>query len=278
MGIGAGSCSGIAAMDKLEEGYLERFSGIARVYGEQQLLALSQAHFAVAGIGGVGSWAAEALARSGVGNITLIDPDKISLSNVNRQIHALSSTVDEIKTEVMAQRIKEINPQCKVTCISDWLNEDTARNYLGGHLDGLIDATDSVKQKSALLYFCKRNKLLVIATGGAGGLIDPLKITTADVSRTHNDPLIAKVRSTLRSQYGFTRNPARRFGIECVYSSEQPRFPAVDGSITMQKPGVKGLSLDCYSGYGAAPVVTSVFGMIAVSRLFDRYLKKPQSS
>lgn len=263
-----------ATYDELAEDYLERFAGIARVYGEQQLLALSRSHFAVAGIGGVGSWAVEALARSGVGQITLIDPDRISLSNVNRQIHALGCTVGNFKTETMAARVEEINPHCKVNRIDDWLNEESAARYLANGLDGLIDATDSVKQKAALLYYCKRNKLPVIATGGAGGLIDPLKITVADVSRTHNDPLIAKVRSTLRSQYGLTRNPARRFGIECVYSTEQARFPTAAGTITLQKPGVKGLSLDCYTGYGATSVVTSVFGFTAAARLIDRYLGK----
>ncbi len=233
-------------------------------------------HICVIGIGGVGSWAAEALARSGVGQITLIDHDDIALSNINRQIHTLDTTLEQSKVLTMQDRIRQINPHCQCHAIDDLLTENNLSQYILPAYDYVIDAIDSVKHKSALIYYCKRNKIPLITMGGAGGLVDPTAIEITDLSKTYNDPLAAKVRSQLRYHYNFSRNPKRRFGIECVFSTEQPLYPQADGSVGQAKPGVKGVSLDCNFGYGSSACVTSVFGFAAAARAIEKSLLKKQ--
>ena len=168
--------------------YDERFAGIARLYGTQPAEIIRAAHICVIGIGGVGSWSAEALARSGIGKITLIDHDDIAASNTNRQIHTLSDTLAQSKVEVMATRIRQINPECQVNAIDDFVTETTLQKYLQQDYQCVIDAIDSIKFKAAMIYYCRRNKIPIITTGGAGGLTDPTKIEIADLSRTWNDP------------------------------------------------------------------------------------------
>jgi tRNA A37 threonylcarbamoyladenosine dehydratase len=257
--------------------YSERFGGIERLYGQSRASQMQTLHIAVVGIGGVGSWAAEALARSGIGHITLIDHDDIALSNINRQIHTLDSTLDQAKVETMRQRILEINPHCQCRAIDDLLTENNLEKYFPQakqDYDFVIDAIDSVKHKTALIYYCKRNKIPVITTGGAGGLIDPTAVVITDLSKTYNDPLAARVRSQLRYQYQFSRNPKRRFGIECVFSTEQQVFPRADGTVGQEKPGVKGVNLDCNFGYGSSCCVTAVFGFSAAARAIEKSLDK----
>ena len=254
--------------------YQERFDGIRRLYGDVGAASIRASHICVIGIGGVGSWAVEALARSGVGAITLIDHDDIAASNSNRQLHTLSSTLGQQKTAVMAARIQQINPDCQVHAIDDRINQDNQAEYLHSGLDYVIDAIDQVRAKAALVYYCKRNKIPVITTGGAGGMIDPTRIRITDLSRTEHDPLAAKLRQTLRRDYGYSRNPQRRFGIDCVYSDEQPRFPASDGGVCRGKPAASGVKLDCASGYGSASFVTAGFGFAAVSRVLQKIVEK----
>lgn len=258
----------------MSQDYNQRFGGIRRLYGDKGAEVIKSLHVCVVGIGGVGSWAAEALARTGVNHITLIDHDDICETNINRQIHALSETVSASKVEVMAERILSINPDCNVNAIDDFITETTVSKYLQNEFDYVIDAIDSIRFKAAMIYFCKRNKIPVITTGGAGGLTDPTQISVKDLSKTINDPLAAKVRSTLRREFGFTKNTKRSFGIECVFSSQQQVYPKPDGSVSQDKPGVKGVSLDCSMGFGASSAVTSVFGFVAVSRLIEKTLKK----
>lgn len=254
--------------------YNNRFGGIARLYGQRGFDIIRHAHFCVIGIGGVGSWAAESLARSGVGEITLIDHDDIAESNINRQIHSLSATINQSKVEAMAQRIQQINPQCKVNVIDDFITETNCAKHLEHNYDYVIDAIDSIKFKCAIIYYCKRNKIPVITTGGAGGLTDPTKIEVTDLAKTWNDPLAAKVRSQLRYQYGYTKNAKRNFGIKCVYSTEQQRYPNNDGSVDYAKPGVKGVHLDCAMGFGSATQVTASFGFVAAAKAIEALLKK----
>ncbi len=254
--------------------YESRFGGIARLYGQSAFNTIQNSHFCIIGIGGVGSWAAESLARTGVGEITLIDHDDIATSNVNRQIHSLSTTINQSKVEAMAQRILLINPDCKVNIIDDFISEANCQKYLQQNYDYVIDAIDSIKFKCAIIYYCKRNKIPVITTGGAGGLTDPTKIDVTDLAKTWNDPLAAKVRSQLRYQYGYTKNPKRSFGIKCVYSTQQQQYPKDDGSVDYAKPGVKGVHLDCALGFGSATQVTATFGFVAVARAIDDLLKK----
>lgn len=252
----------------------QRFGGIARLYGEAQLTTLKQSHVCVIGIGGVGSWSAEALARSGVGQITLIDLDDICTTNTNRQIHALTSTVGEAKVDVMGQRIQTISPECQVNAIEDFVTQETVSAYLSDSIDVVIDATDSVKAKAAIIAHCKRNKIKVITVGGAGGQIDPRLITSGDLAKTIQDPLSAKVRSELRRFHNFSKNTKRRFGVECIYSTEQLRYPQPDGSVAMNKSiGDGSTRLDCSSGFGACTMVTATFGMVASARAIDKLLK-----
>ncbi|MBI6718705.1 tRNA cyclic N6-threonylcarbamoyladenosine(37) synthase TcdA [Pseudomonas syringae] len=248
-----------------------RFAGIARLYGVEGLARLRAAHVAVVGIGGVGSWAAEAMARSGVGEISLFDMDDVCVSNSNRQLHALDSTVGRPKVEVMAERIRAINPDCIVHAVADFVTRDTMAECITPDMDFVIDCIDSVNAKAALISWCKRRKIQMVTTGGAGGQIDPTLIQTADLNRTFNDPLASKVRSTLRRDYGFSRTPNRHYSVPCVFSTEQLRYPKPDGSICLEKKFVgEGVKLDCAGGFGAVMMVTATFGMVAATRAVDK--------
>jgi len=252
----------------------DTFAGIERLYGKEAYALIKNMHVCVVGIGGVGSWVVEALARSAIGEITLIDFDTVELSNINRQIQALSTTVDKKKCSAMQERVKNINPHCKVNIIDDFITLENRDDFLSRDYDYVVDAIDSIKFKAGIIYYCKRNKIPVITTGGAGGLTDPSVIEVVDLSKTYNDALAAKVRSTLRDQYNFTRNPKRRFGIDCVFSSQQQRYPKEDGTVSYEKPGIHGVSLDCSFGYGAASFVTGTFGFIAVAHIIEKFLRK----
>jgi len=252
----------------------QAFGALARVYGQSAFDCLSQLRICVVGLGGVGSWAAESLARTGVGHISMIDHDDISASNINRQLHALHSTVNESKVDTMLERMQQINPDASIVAEDDFLAEKNLAHYLDRDFDVVIDAIDNIRFKAAMIAHCRRRKIRIVTTGGAGGRTDPLAVSVADLSRTWNDALAAKVRSRLRADYGFTSNPKRRFGIECVYSSEQPVYPAGGGQVTHAKPGVPGARLDCDQGYGSVAFVTGTFGLVAASRAVNRALEQ----
>lgn len=252
----------------------DAFAGIARLYGAEAYALIRNMHVCVVGIGGVGSWVVEALARSAVGKITLIDYDTIALSNMNRQLHTLSTTIEKKKCDAMQERVKQINPGCEVNIIDDFITLDNMSDLISEDYDYVVDAIDSIKFKAGLIYYCRRNKVPVITTGGAGGLTDPSVIKVVDLSKTYNDALAAKVRSTLRDQYNFPKNTKRSFRVDCVFSSQQQLYPKEDGTVSHQKPGVHGVSLDCRFGYGAASFVTGSFGFIAVSHLIKKFLSK----
>ena len=273
--------------------YLLRFGGIARLYGTPGAKILEQAHFCVIGIGGVGSWAAEALARNGIGNITLIDLDDICISNINRQIHALSGTIGLSKVDVMHDRIKQINPDCHVTVVEDFVTEDNLMILLKAQekkFDYIIDAIDSVNIKAHVIAFCRRNKLAIITIGGAGGQVDPSKIAITDLSKTYQDPLLAKVKNQLRREFNFPKadRPTagqRKFSIDAVFSIEQLRYPdnmfAENGKVCLAKPTKddepnSSMRLDCSGGFGATTHVTATFAFFAVGRAIDKHLKKHQ--
>lgn len=189
----------------------------------------------------------------------------------------MESTLGKMKTEVMKQRILDINPECQVDTVEKFLNEDNAFELLlpDGQqpYDCVIDAIDRIKYKAYLIYFCKRNKLRVVTTGGAGGLLDPSQIEVKDLSTTWNDPLASAVRLALRQVHNFTRKHNNSFGVPCVYSTEQQRYPDKDGNIGYQKPGVSGLSLDCRFGYGSSVMVTASFGFTAAAKAIEIVLK-----
>ncbi len=248
-----------------------RFAATARVYGQQALESFSQAHVLVVGIGGVGSWAAEALARNGLGHIYLLDHDTISESNINRQLHSLETNIGQSKIRQMKQRIKAINADCEVVLIEKRLEPDNCQQILQSYpLDYVIDAIDNVSSKAALLAQCKRQKIKVVTTGGAGGMSDPTQIKQADLSKTYNDALAAKVRYQLRSRYGFPGQGKKKFAIPCVFSSQQPVYPQADGSVGKSKPQTKGLRLDCNYGYGSSVCITASFGMHAAAIVLNK--------
>ncbi len=258
----------------MTEDYALRFDGIRRLYGQDAFEIFPRLHIAVVGIGGVGSWAVEALARTGVGQLTFIDPDDVELSNMNRQLPALDETIERPKVAVLAERVRQINPDCKINAIDDLLSVNNMQKYLGRDFDYVIDAIDSVRIKSEMIYYCRRNKIPIITTGGAGGVTDPTRIMVEDISRTYNDPLIARVRAKLRNEYGFTRNPKKKFEVDCVFSSEQPVYPKEDGTVCQKKPGIRGVSLNCSTGYGSATFITASIGFAAVARALSKAVKR----
>lgn len=275
--------------------YSLRFGGISRLYGARGASILKQAHFCIIGIGGVGSWVAEALARNGIGKITLIDLDDICTTNINRQIHALTATIGQSKVEVMCERIQQINPECVVNTIEDFVTTDNLASLLNNASDSpsfdyIIDAIDSVDIKTRIIAFCKRNKLPIITIGGAGGQVDPSKITIADLSKTFQDPLLAKVKNQLRREFNFPRADIkkakkRKFSVDAVFSTEQLRYPAdeAQGEVCLTKPDPSNREqgatrLDCRSGFGATTHVTATFAFFAVGRAIDKLLKKPMTS
>ncbi len=253
----------MARVDNFEQ----RFGGIGRLYMPEGLAKLRQSHICVIGIGGVGSWAVEALARSGIGKITMIDMDDICITNINRQIHALTSTVATLKTEAMKTRIAEINPECQVEIIDDFISPDNLADYLNRGYDYVIDAIDSVKTKAALIAYCKRNKIRLITTGGAGGQTDPSQIQIADLSKTIQDPLASKVRSLLRKEYHFSQNPKRKFGVDCVFSTQPLIFPKMGEGCEISA------TMNCANGFGAVTIVTATFAFFAVGRVIDKLLQ-----
>jgi len=248
------------------------FGALARLYGRKTYECLSTLRICVVGIGGVGSWSVEALARTGVGHITMIDHDDVAASNINRQLHALHATIDQSKVATMRQRLLEINPAADIQAQDDFLVEKNLEHYLDRDFDVVIDAIDNIRFKAAMIAFCRRRKIRIITTGGAGGRTDPLCVQIADLSQTWNDALAAKVRSRLRADYAFSKNPKRRFGVDCVYSREQPVYPDGAGGVSHAKPGVPGVRLDCEQGYGSVSFVTGTFGLVAASRAVERAL------
>jgi tRNA A37 threonylcarbamoyladenosine dehydratase len=260
-----------------DDDYHRRFGGVARLYGAAGLARLEAASVCVVGVGGVGSWAAEALARNAVGRITLIDLDHIALSNTNRQIHALGDAYGRAKVEAMAERIVSINPRCNVTQIDDFVTPDNVPELLGAGFDYIIDAIDVGRVKIAMLGWARRNRVPMITCGSAGGQLDPTRIRIEDLSRTVQDPLLAKVRRVLRTDWNFPRNPKRKFNLPAVYSDEPLQFPDpeqqtcdVDEGPSAAAPAPAPVpvsapqGLAC-AGYGSSVAVTAVFGFVAAS-------------
>jgi tRNA A37 threonylcarbamoyladenosine dehydratase len=231
-----------------------RFGGIERLFGAQEFEQLQQAHVAIVGVGGVGCWSAEMLARAGVGEITLIDADELCVTNINRQIHALNSTVGQAKVQVMAARIKDINPDCVVHAHEAFFMASTADDLLI-KFDYLIDAIDSIKHKILLLVECLKREIPVVTCGGAGGKTDPARIQTADLAKTCGDRLLKKLRYELRKQHGLKNH--KKFNIQAVFSDQEMILPFCDVGVETSR------KLDCDSGYGTSPMVISSFGIRA---------------
>jgi len=241
-----------------------RFGGIARLYGDAALTRFRAAQVCVIGVGGVGSWIVEALARSAIGNITMIDLDNLAESNINRQIHALTDTLGKAKVTALAERIAQINPFCRVTEIEDFITPDNLDEMIGpGNYDYIIDAIDNVRAKTALIVYCRQHGIKLVTIGGAGGQIDPTKIEVRDLCRTEQEPLLAKVRKRLRAEHGFPRGTKNKFGVDAVFSTEPLRVPETGAACELDDDVSVGITgLNC-AGYGSAMVVTAAFGLVA---------------
>lgn len=250
-----------------DDEYERRFAGVEKIYGEDAFRQYEHSHVMVIGIGGVGSWAVEALARTGIAELTLIDMDVIAASNINRQLPAMSSTLGREKVEVMAERCYAINPRIKINVVDDYLTPENVKELLANTPDVVLDCIDDVKAKLALMLHCRFNKIPLIVSGGAGGKLDPLKIRVADLSKTEQDPMLAKLRSQLRAK-GICKKSKEKFGITCVYSIDNP-FSSAE---VCPSAGLR-----C-GGYGSAVVVTSSFAMVAVSEVLKKLAAKKAKS
>ncbi len=246
----------------MEEDYNRRFSSLARLYGDEGLQKLENAHVIVAGIGGVGSWAAEALARTGVGELTLIDLDNVAESNINRQLHSLTSTLGAPKIEVMAERIANINARCKVHCVEDFLtleNIPSIIQFSEGKTGWILDAIDEVRVKAALIAHARFNKLKIITTGAAGGKTIPTDLMIDDLNNSFHDALCAKLKSYLKKEYGFPSKP-KKMNVPVVFSQENSTTKTAAGG------------LNC-SGYGSVVTMTATMGMMAAGFVINKIVE-----
>ncbi len=234
-----------------------RFGGIARLYGERALHRLQQSTICIIGIGGVGSWAVEALARSAVGELVLMDMDHVAESNINRQLPALERNLGKAKIQVMAERISQINPLCNVRLIDDFLTLDNLQQYITQDLHLVLDCMDSHRVKAGLIHHCQQLAVQLVVMGGAGGQTDPSRIQCSDLSRTEQDPLLAKTRRLLRQEYAFPRDPKRKFKVPAVWSPEPVKS-------ANSCAGQEDSSLNC-AGFGSCMPVTATFGMIGAA-------------
>lgn len=251
-----------------------RFGGIERLYGAGSLERLARAHVCVIGVGGVGSWLAEALVRSGIGALTLIDGDDVCLTNTNRQLPALMGAYGRAKVDVLAERARAINPDIRVHALEQFLTPSNLDELLGCGYDLVVDACDAFRVKVETIAWCKRRRQALIVCGSAGGRADATKIQVRDLSKTEHDALLALIRKKLRQDFGFARNPKRSFGIPAVFSLENVRYPQPDGSVCGLRPaGGESLRLDCEASLGAATHVTAAFGMVAAGRAIERLLQ-----
>lgn len=264
-------------MHALDPAWTERFAGIDRLYGFGSVARLSKCRVAIVGLGGVGSWVAEALSRSAVGHLRLIDADDICVSNTNRQLPALDGTYGHAKVAAMAARCQRISPLMDVEPVPAFVTAANLATHLDADFDLVIDACDSFRSKVEMIAWCRRRKLPIVVSGSAGGRTDPTLVRVRDLSRTEHDAMLALVRKKLRAEFNFPRNADRYFGVPAVYSLENVRYPQADGSVCGLRPsgadGEGGLKLDCGGGLGAATHITGAFAFAMAGKAIEMLLK-----
>jgi tRNA A37 threonylcarbamoyladenosine dehydratase len=261
---------------------VHRFGGIARLYGQAALDRFHVSRVAVIGVGGVGSWAVEALARSGIGHLTLVDLDEICITNVNRQLHAMDGQIGRQKTDAMAERTMAIHPGCDVHIVPKFFNEKSAAEILDKGFDAVIDAIDFARHKSLLVSECYHRKIYAVTCGGAGGRRDPTRIRVTDLAHSGMDPLLLQLRRGLRNDFGFPKNQRGEepylFGIDAVYSDEAPWYSQCDGTVSKEKPEDVSQRLNCSSGFGTATHLIASFGLIAAGRVLEYLAAKARAA
>jgi tRNA A37 threonylcarbamoyladenosine dehydratase len=255
-----------------------RFSSLGRLFGPDAVARLSRSHVVIVGVGGVGSWTVEALARSGVGALTLIDMDDVCITNVNRQLPALTGTVGQPKVAVLADRIAQIHPECAVHAVCEFLTESNAARLLGGPFDFVIDATDRMSVKAAILGTARAQGIPVLTVGSAGGRSDPTRIRCVDLGLAGGDELIRQVRRKLRRDYGWAKGKDNHYDVPVVLSDEPPAYPWSDGRVCTEPEPGSSLKMDCATGFGAACFVTGAFGFIAAGEAVRRLVVQPPNS
>lgn len=253
----------------LSTDYLDRFGGVGRLFGRAGLERLQAAHVCVIGVGGVGSWAVEGLARSGIGALTLVDLDDVCITNVNRQLPALDGQIGRPKVAVMVDRVRLINPECRVEAVQEFFTPATAARLLSPPFDYVVDAVDRMSIKALLIAGCRERGRPVLTVGAAGGRRDPMQVRTGDIGEA-SDELLRQVRKKLRRVHGFTSGAQRgicRMGVRAVWSNEPPVFPWADGTCAAGPEPGSNLKLDCESGFGTAVFVTGVLGLAAAGQV-----------
>jgi tRNA A37 threonylcarbamoyladenosine dehydratase len=254
----------------MQTDYATRFSALARLHGAAGLERLRAAHVCVVGVGGVGSWAVEALARSGIGALTLIDLDDVCVTNVNRQLPALEGTFGRPKIDVLAERVRLINPDARIATHAEFFTAASATHLLEPRYDFVADAIDRAAHKCQLIAACRERGLPVITSGGAGGKRDATAVRVADLAHSVGDDLLRQVRRQLRGEFGFPRDVAATFGMACVFSAEKPVFPWAEGVCRGEPEPGSTRALDCASGFGTACHVTAAFGLAMAGEIVNR--------
>jgi tRNA A37 threonylcarbamoyladenosine dehydratase len=260
-------------MEHIESDYYSRFSGIGRLFGRKAQEKIRSSKILIIGIGGVGSWVAESLARTGIGSMTLVDLDDICVTNVNRQILAISSTVGQFKVDVMKKRVLDIHPLCEVDTKQCFFNPKNLESIFDRDYDFIIDACDDFTNKCHLIDYCRKNKIPLVVMGGAGGKVDPLQIRVTDMASSSNDRLLARLRKKLRQEFSFPLENEGDFGVWSVWSHERAVYPTANGCITHKPPLGLAKNMDCEEGFGSASFVTGAFAFATTSLVLREMTK-----
>jgi tRNA A37 threonylcarbamoyladenosine dehydratase len=277
---GSGSVKTLAKYDTIRgmvfTSNQDRFMGFTQLVGQEAYERISRASVCVVGLGGVGSWTVEALARCGVGAITLVDLDEVCVTNVNRQLHALTSTVGTSKAEVLEARVREINPECSVRVLKKFFSEKTAEEILGGGYSLVLDTIDTADHKVTLLAECARRGIPAITVGSAGNRTSPTTARVEDLSKTIHDPLLQIVRKRLRQDYDFPRSERTRFDIPCVYAPlQRGSGDTEERHCGTDESQPKARAKSCNAGLGSAVFMTGTIGFIAAAEAISFLSQEP---